>query len=118
MMKKILVIDESKAIRQSIAFVLTESGWDVAEWDGMRESPRFSGFDLIILDVNVKNENGNLLIETINGGSCDRIFPLIVLSTESQKGRREEECIKGISGWLIKPLSKDKIIKAVKKVCG
>lgn len=121
MSKKVLVVDDSRAIRQSITFVLEQNDYEVVEAsDGvvglgkLKEGP----VDLIITDVNMPNMDGISFIKEVRELDAFRFVPILVLTTESQKSVMEEGKAAGATGWIVKPFSTDKLMAAVKRVAG
>jgi two-component system, chemotaxis family, chemotaxis protein CheY len=119
--KKVLVVDDSKAIRQSISFVLDQNGYQVLEGaDGLEGLSRLNSdkVDLIITDINMPNLDGIGFIKKVRERDESRYTPILVLTTESQKTIMDEGKAAGATGWIVKPFSTDKLLDAVKKVCG
>ncbi|MBN1647734.1 MAG: response regulator [Spirochaetales bacterium] len=121
MAKKVLVVDDSKAIRQSISFVLDQNNYEVCEGaDGLEglEQLNKTRVDLVITDINMPNLDGISFIKKIRERDESKFTPILVLTTESQKTIMEEGKKAGATGWIVKPFSTDKLLDAVKKVCG
>ncbi len=122
MAKKILVVDDSAAIRQSITYVLQQGGYEVVEakdgLDGFETLMRTGAVDLVITDVNMPNLDGISLIRKIRAESAYKFVPIIVLTTESQGSKMTEGKEAGATGWIVKPFSAEKLIGVVKKVVG
>ena len=121
MSKSILVVDDSKAIRQSLQFVLEQSGYTVAAAvDGIDGLDKVGSqeFDLIITDINMPNLDGIGFIKRVREMDKAKFVPIIVLTTESQSSIMEEGKKSGATGWIVKPFSNDKLIETVKKVIG
>jgi len=119
-MKKVLIVDDSKAIRQSISFVLEQNEFGVLEAaDGLEglEKLENNTVDLIITDINMPNLDGLGLIKKIRENNKYKFIPILVLTTESQKSVMEEGRAAGATGWIVKPFSTDKLLAAVKRVC-
>ena len=119
--KRVLVVDDSKAIRQSISFVLEQNGFQVVEaGDGAIGLDKLSSeqVDLIITDINMPNLDGISFIKKVREIDSFRFTPILVLTTESQKTVMEQGRAAGATGWIVKPFSTDKLMAAVKKVCG
>lgn len=121
MAKKVLVVDDSRAIRQSIAFVLEQNGYEVVEAsDGVTGLAKLdeNQVDLIITDVNMPNMDGITFIKRTRELEAFRFVPILVLTTESQKSVMEEGKAAGATGWIVKPFSTDKLMSAVRRVVG
>lgn len=122
MAKKVLVVDDSAAIRQSITYVLQQGGYEVVEAkDGMDGLTALSGMDvadLIITDVNMPNLDGIAFIRKVRELPKNKFTPIIVLTTESQGAKMNEGKEAGATGWIVKPFSAEKLLGVVKKVVG
>ncbi|GAB1484078.1 response regulator [Treponema sp.] len=122
MAKKVLVVDDSAAIRQSITYVLEQGGYEVTEAkDGMDALSVLSGMgvpDLIITDVNMPNMDGISFIRKVREDIKYKYLPIIVLTTESQGSKMTEGKEAGATGWIVKPFSSEKLLSVVKKVAG
>ena len=121
MAKKILVVDDSKAIRQSVTFVLEQNDYQVIDAeDGLDALEKLEGqaVDLIITDVNMPNMNGIKLIQEVRSRNDLKFVPILVLTTESQNSVMDKGKAAGATGWIVKPFSTDKLLAAVRKVVG
>jgi two-component system chemotaxis response regulator CheY len=122
MAKKVLVVDDSAAIRQSITYVLQQGGYDVVEakdgLDGLAVLQGMAATDLIITDVNMPNLDGISLIRKVREIPKYKFTPIIVLTTESQGSKMNEGKEAGATGWIVKPFSAEKLLGVVKKVVG
>jgi two-component system chemotaxis response regulator CheY len=45
-----------------------------------------------------------------------RFIPILTLTTESEASKRDEGKRLGATGWLVKPVSGDDLVKVIKKV--
>jgi len=119
--KRILTVDDSKTIRDMVAFTLRGAGFDVLEAeDGklaisvLKTSPA----DLIITDLNMPNMDGITLIRTLRADPAYRAVPILMLTTEGDVQKKTEGREAGATGWMVKPFSPEKLIELVKRVCG
>jgi two-component system chemotaxis response regulator CheY len=121
MSKRVLVVDDSSAIRQSISFVLEQDGYEVVEaGDGMEglDKLTFEPVQLIITDVNMPNLDGISFIRRVREQDRHKFLPVIVLTTESQNSKMEEGKKAGATGWIVKPFSAERLLNVVKRVLG
>jgi two-component system chemotaxis response regulator CheY len=122
MAKKILVVDDSAAIRQSITFILSQEGFDTVEaGDGLEALAALGSLeavDLIITDVNMPNLDGIGFIKKARELPKFKFTPILVLTTESQGSKMNEGKEAGATGWIVKPFNSDKLLGIVKKVVG
>jgi two-component system, chemotaxis family, chemotaxis protein CheY len=120
MPKKILVVDDSAAIRQSISFILKQEGYDTVEATDGQEALNMLGsieaLDLIITDVNMPNLDGIGFIKKAREIAKFKFTPILVLTTESQGSKMNEGKEAGATGWIVKPFNSDKLLGIVKKV--
>jgi two-component system, chemotaxis family, chemotaxis protein CheY len=122
MPKKILVVDDSAAIRQSISFILSQEGYETVEANDGLEALNMLGsieaLDLIITDVNMPNLDGIGFIKKARETEKFKFTPILVLTTESQGSKMNEGKEAGATGWIVKPFNSEKLLGIVKKVTG
>ncbi|MDC7241762.1 MAG: response regulator [Spirochaetales bacterium] len=121
MMKKILIVDDSRTVRESLKFFLKEGGYDVIEaGDGQEALKVISGqtCDLVITDVNMPNMDGLTLIGELRKLPDFKYTPILVLTTESQQNIMDKGKELGATGWIVKPFDNDKVLAVIKKVIG
>ncbi len=122
MSKKVLVVDDSTAIRQSITYVLQQGGYEVVEakdgLDALSVLQSMAPPDLIITDVNMPNLDGLSFIKKVREDVKFKFTPIIVLTTESQGSKMNEGKEAGATGWIVKPFSAEKLLGVVRKVAG
>lgn len=119
MEKKILVVDDSVTIRQSIKNILENQGFLVKEAIDGEEALMIiqnEYFDLIFTDVNMPKLDGISFIQKARETTTTRHTPIITLTTENNveiisKGKKA-----GATGWMLKPFTVDKIIEVTKKL--
>jgi len=120
MAKKILIIDDSAAIRQSISYILQQAGYETIEaQDGQEGLSVLAGageLALIITDVNMPNLDGIGFIRKAREMSAYKFTPILVLTTESQGSKMNEGKEAGATGWIVKPFNAEKLLGIVKKV--
>ena len=120
MAKKILIVDDSKTMRDMVAFTLTGAGYEVVEAeDGKLALGALGGhrFDLIITDLNMPNLDGFGLIEQVRAGDKHKFTPILMLTTESDAQKKERGKAAGATGWIVKPFNPEKLVQVVGKVC-
>lgn len=121
MAKTIMTADDSASVRQMVSFTLKQSGYEVVEAvDGKDALTKLSGqkVDMLITDLNMPNLDGIGLIKGVRGGTLNKFIPIIMLTTESQDGKKFEGKSAGATGWIVKPFKPEQLIAIVKKVLG
>ncbi|TWA69173.1 two-component system chemotaxis response regulator CheY [Azospirillum brasilense] len=120
MAKTILTVDDSKTIRDMVAFTLRNAGYGVTEavdgTAGLAEVNR-QKFDCIITDLNMPGMDGLALTRAIRGSAFNRATPVLLLTTEADPAKKTAGREAGATGWLVKPFNPDKLVETVKKVC-
>lgn len=119
MSKKVMIVDDSKAIRQSLAFTLKSVGYDVVEatngidaLDLMKDN----SIGLFISDVNMPEMDGITLLKKLKDDKDYKHTPVIMLTTEASGDMITEGKEAGAKAWIIKPFQPEQLIEAVKKL--
>lgn len=122
MSKKILIVDDSKTIRQQVSFTLSKGGFTVVEAedgkDGIAKLGANGDIAMIISDVNMPNMNGLEMVEAIKADGKYGAVPIVMLTTEGSAELIERAKAAGAKGWLVKPFKPDQLIAAVNKLTG
>lgn len=119
-MKTILLVDDSATILLSISTILGKAGYTVEKAPNAAEGlKKFSGaskIDLLITDLNMPGMNGIEFIKEVRKLPSYKFMPILFLTTESQQDKRMEAKAAGASGWLVKPVSADDLLKTIQLV--
>ena len=121
MAKRILVVDDSAAVRQSVSYVLDQAGYEIVQAvDGRDALTKMDGspFHLVLTDVNMPNMDGIELTAKIRESSDYKFTPIVVLTTESQNEKMSAGKSAGATGWIVKPFNSDKLLQVVKRLAG
>lgn len=121
MSKRILAVDDSKTMRDMVGFTLRGAGYDVIEAHDGQHALQTLGddqIDLVITDINMPNLDGIGLVKALRGNPNYKSTPILVLTTESEDGKKNEGRAAGATGWVVEPFEPEKLLKAVQKVCG
>ena len=120
MAKRVLVVDDSKTMRDMVAFTLRNAGFDVTEAeDGQKALSVLRGItvDLTITDLNMPNMDGVTLIRNMRADPKHRAVPILMLTTESDPAKKADGRNAGATGWIVKPFQPDKLVEVARKVC-
>lgn len=120
MNKTIMTVDDSPSIRQMVKFTLNGAGYDVIEAsDGSDALGKLTpAVKLIVTDLNMPNMDGIELIRSVRAKPGGKFLPIIMLTTESQDGKKQEGRAAGATGWIIKPFKPEQLLTVVRKVLG
>lgn len=119
MAKKILIIDDSRTMRDMLRMTLEEAGYEVvAAEDGKRglallerERP-----ELVVTDINMPVLDGFGFIEEARRNPAGRALPILVLTTESSPEKKQRARAAGATGWIVKPFDPAVLIKTIARV--
>jgi len=116
--KTVLLVDDSSTMLMSLKSTLTISGFKVETApDGVQAMAKIKGGikpDLMITDINMPNMDGITLIGEAR--KLLRFTPILALTTESQTQLRDEAKRKGATGWLVKPIGGEDLLKVIRQV--
>ncbi|WP_243309882.1 response regulator [Fundidesulfovibrio agrisoli] len=117
-MKTIMTVDDSASVRQMVAFTLKNAGYSVIEASDGKDALSKIGakVDMVITDLNMPNMDGISLIKALRAMPACKFIPIIMLTTESQAGRKQEGKDAGATGWIVKPFKPEQLLSVVQKV--
>lgn len=127
MAKRVIIVDDSRAVVATAELALDEmisSG--VIEFKSYLNPLDLLGvlqagaenFDLLISDVNMPQLNGLELAKAIKSDERYKTKPIIILTTESSNEMKMAGKEIGVTGWMVKPFSDEKLVKSIKMVLG
>ena len=119
MAKTIMVVDDSASLRQVVGIALKSAGYDVIEGcDGKDALAKLTGqkVHLIISDVNMPNMDGISFVKAVKQLPNYKFTPVIMLTTESQEGKKQEGQAAGAKAWVVKPFKPEQMLGAVEKL--
>ncbi|HXY55658.1 MAG TPA: diguanylate cyclase [Nitrospirota bacterium] len=117
---KILVIDDSEAVRATLRDILVSAGYDVevAEdgEDGLAKA-KAQRPSLVITDVLMPGLDGFQFLRKVKGDAALRDVP-VIFYTGSYLDQKDQELARriGVSRYMIKPVKAPEIIRTVKEV--
>lgn len=120
MSKTILVVDDSASLRQVVNIALSGAGYKVIEaCDGKDALAKLNGekINLVISDVNMPNMDGITFVKEMKKLANYKFTPVIMLTTESQEGKKAEGQAAGAKAWVVKPFQPAQMLAAVSKLC-
>jgi len=114
--KRILVVDDSPAIRSGIKMLLKQSGYTVEiAGDGEQglQVAKEGRFDLILSDIMMPHMNGIEMIHALRKLPSYSAVPILVLTTESENELVRRALEAGARTWMIKPFAPDMLLQTV-----
>jgi two-component system chemotaxis response regulator CheY len=119
---RVLLVDDSPAMRTFIRRVMVHSGFDLAECieagDGAEalELLRREKVDVILTDINMPRMDGEELMRRLGEDKELRDIPAVVVSTDSTRPRILRMIGLGAQGYIAKPFSPEGLREALEKV--
>ena len=119
---KVLVVDDSRAIRQQIVAVLLQAGYLVSEAEDGVQGLSAIGSDreisMVICDVNMPNMNGLEMLTAVKAEPINTALPVFMLTTEGRADLIQQAKRAGAKGWIVKPFKPDQLVAVVRKTVG
>jgi two-component system, chemotaxis family, chemotaxis protein CheY len=115
----ILIVDDSRTVRQLVRGALEQAGFQVTEAvDGRNALDLVGGVnpDLIITDVNMPEMDGISLVRELRARVGFPNIPILILTTLGDPESKEKGRQAGATGWMSKPFEPAKLLGAVAKV--
>jgi two-component system chemotaxis response regulator CheY len=121
MAKKVLVVDDSRIVRQQVGIALKDAGYEVIEaedgLDGLSKIRANTDVAMVICDVNMPKMNGIEMVEAVKQGP-HKDLPILMLATEGQPELIQRAEKAGAKGWIVKPFKLELLIEAIRKLAG
>jgi two-component system chemotaxis response regulator CheY len=122
MAKKVMVVDDSRTVRQQLGLLLTEAGYEVIEasdgLDGIEKIAATPELAMVICDVNMPRMDGIQMLTALRADPKNAALLVLMLTTEGQPGLIAQAKAAGARGWIVKPFKPDLLLGAVRKLVG
>ena len=121
-MREILVVDDSKVMRDMIVACLRPAG-DLAfthAASGLEAIERLAlkPFSLVLLDLNMPDIGGIEVLQFVRGQDALRALPIIVITTRGDESSRSQALTAGASRFMTKPFTPDGLLAEVRELLG
>ncbi|CAM2194847.1 response regulator [Paraburkholderia sp. A1RI_3L] len=110
MIRNILAIDDSAAMRQIISATLTAAGYEVtvaSDGEEGLENALAVQFDLVLTDQHMPRVSGLDLIGRLRRNPAYQTTPILLLTTEDSEPFKDAARAAGATGWIEKPVDPD-----------
>ncbi len=119
----VFIVDDSRTVRASVEYTLKKAGYQVESAsdgsEGMEVLKKLGQKgqkpDMIITDINMPKVNGIEFLKKVKDEKDFKFIPVLVLTTESEPGMKEQGKKAGAAGWLVKPFEPEQLVNVVKK---
>lgn len=124
MSKRILIVEDSKNIREIVSLMLRNRGYEVIEAvegnDGMKKAKQ-GGYDLVILDAMLPNVTGFDICNAIKADPKQKSTPVILLTAITQGSDKSDEYWKQktrADDFMSKPFRVRELMDRIDKLMG
>lgn len=118
--KKILVVDDSAAVRQQVSLALSQAGFEVLEAEDGKIGADAIETDreiaMVICDVNMPNMNGIDMLTLVKSKPENDGLPILMLTTEGSPKLIKQAKEAGAKGWILKPFKAEQLVAAAQKL--
>ncbi|MDJ0897940.1 MAG: hybrid sensor histidine kinase/response regulator [Xenococcus sp. MO_188.B8] len=119
-LKTIMVIDDSTALRRTMALSLEKQGYQVLQAkdgrDAVAQFRQISELDLIVCDIEMPNMNGFEFLGVRRRDSVMKEVPVIMLTSRSGDKHRNLATQLGADGYFTKPYVEQEFINELNKI--
>ena len=119
-MKRFLIVDDSKLMRDMVAACLRPLGVVTFEFaaSGLEAIERLAlaTFDFVVLDLNMPDVGGVEVIEFVRSQDNLKTLPILVVTTRGDDASRARVFEAGASGFLNKPFAPPQILEEVRRL--
>ncbi|MBI2391989.1 MAG: response regulator [Deltaproteobacteria bacterium] len=122
--ERVLVVDDSAAVRHLVADCLRRQGFQVETAidgeDGLEKAAGVAAtdrsFDLVLTDYDMPRRNGFELVHALKRDLRTRDVPIVMLTARESRRDQAQMRAAGLTSYLVKPFSVDKCIAIVERV--
>jgi two-component system chemotaxis response regulator CheY len=121
-MRRLLIVDDSKLMRDMVAACLRPLGAVTFEFAGTGleaiERLALASFDLVVLDLNMPDVGGMEVVEFVRAQDHLRQLPILIVTTRGDDASRARVLEAGASAFLAKPFAPPQILDEVRRLLG
>ena len=114
---KILIIDDAASLRQTLARILQQAGFEVTSAENGEQGLAFlqqNPFDLIFMDIRMPGLAGLDVLERIRASHPG--LPVVLFTAQPDLNSAVEALRRGATDYLLKPLKPDVIIERARTI--
>ena len=119
---KVLVVDDSSAIRSNLKRILKAENVEVKEatngTQGLNLLYLDKSYDLIITDFEMPSMNGFEFSRTVKNNNLFKNIPIIMITARNDDWVSKKAQANGINDFMLKPFQEDDILKTINKYIG
>lgn len=114
----IAIVEDDEDTREFLRIALGRRGYAVVEAGSVQEALariHFESVDLCLVDMTLPGEDGTSLVRAIRARPALAGLPLVMLTARAEEAARVEAEQAGCDGYLVKPVSLESLIHAIRK---
>lgn len=119
-MARILIVDDSKLMRDMVAACLRPLGAVAFEYaaSGLEAIERLAlaEFELVVLDLNMPDVGGVEVVEFVRSQDALRALPILIVTTRGDDESRAAVLAAGASAFLAKPFAPAALLAEVRRL--
>jgi CheY-like chemotaxis protein len=118
-MKKILIAEDERDIRDLIAFTLRYAGYEVLTANNGEEAVQMTQKelpDLVLTDVRMPKMTGYEACRLIKADATTQHIPVVFLSAKGQEAEVQNGMAAGADEYLLKPFAPDQLTRKVAEI--
>lgn len=118
-MKTALIIEDNENNMELITFILEANGYiTVRAENGLNglKMAREINPDLIILDIQLPDIDGTIVLEEIRNTAINPLVPVIAMTSFAMAGDREKLMAAGCTGYIEKPIDPDRVVMQIESI--
>jgi len=112
---RVLIIDDSRAIRRIIGEMMKSLGYEITEAangiEALQRLEEFGAPDICFVDWNMPEMNGLEFIKAVREKPEYRDLPLMMITTETEMERMAQAFVAGVNEYIMKPFDKEMIVE-------
>lgn len=111
---RVLVVDDSRAIRRIIGEIMKQLGFEVSEAgngvEALQRLEELGAPDLVLVDWNMPEMNGLDFIKAVRANPAYSDLPMMMVTTETEMERMALAFMAGVNEYVMKPFDKATIL--------
>jgi two-component system chemotaxis response regulator CheY len=121
---RVLIVDDSAAMRTFVRRVIEVSGFDLASCfeaangEEALQVLRSEWVDLVLSDINMPVMDGEEFLRRLESDEVLRALPVVIISTDATSGRIERMMSLGARGYVTKPFTPETLRVRLEETLG
>lgn len=118
-MPRVLIVDDSPTETYAFQGMLEKNGHEVLTADNGADGVALARQelpDVVLMDIVMPGLNGFQATRQLTKGSDTAHIPVVIVTTKDQETDRVWGRRQGASGYLVKPVSEDELLKTIEAV--